>query len=74
MYGALVLLGYAEWSSPWISPLCMGLAIGTKQIAWFFLPLLLRSAPLRLAGNPAAGRHHGGDLSGDERTLHCRVA
>lgn len=38
IYGLFVMLGYAEWSSPWISPLAMGVAAGTKQLAWFFLP------------------------------------
>jgi uncharacterized membrane protein len=38
IYGLFLMLGYAEWSSPWISPLAMGVAAGTKQLAWFFLP------------------------------------
>jgi uncharacterized membrane protein len=32
------MIGYAEWSAPWLSPLAMGFAAGTKQLAWFFLP------------------------------------
>lgn len=38
LYGIFLLLAYAEWASPWLSPLSMGLAVGTKQLAWFFLP------------------------------------
>lgn len=38
IYGLFLMLGYAEWASPWVSPLAMGVAAGTKQLAWFFLP------------------------------------
>ncbi len=38
IYGLFLMLGYAEWATPWVSPLAMGVAVGTKQLAWFFLP------------------------------------
>jgi uncharacterized membrane protein len=38
IYGLFLMLGYAEWASPWISPLAVGVAAGTKQLTWFFLP------------------------------------
>lgn len=41
IYGLFLMVGYAEWASPWVSPLSMGLAAATKQIAWFFLPFYL---------------------------------
>ena len=41
LYGLFLMLALAEWSTPWVSPLAMGVAIGTKQLAWFFLPFYL---------------------------------
>lgn len=41
IYGLFLMLGFAEWTAPRVSPLCMGLAIGTKQISWFFIPFYL---------------------------------
>jgi hypothetical protein len=41
IYGCFLLLGLAEWRSIWKSSLAMGMAVGTKQIAWFFLPFYL---------------------------------
>jgi len=41
IYALFLMVGYAEWTSPWLSPLTMGLAIGTKQLAWFFVPFYL---------------------------------
>jgi hypothetical protein len=38
LYGLALMIGYAEWTTPWLSPLAMGFAAGTKQLAWFFLP------------------------------------
>lgn len=38
IYGFFLLLSLAEWRSPWVSPLAMGTAAGTKQLSWFFLP------------------------------------
>jgi hypothetical protein len=38
IYGLFLMLGLAEWSTPWLSPFSMGLASGTKQLTWFFLP------------------------------------
>lgn len=51
IYGLFLLLAYAEWDTPWLSPIMMGLAIGTKQLAWFFVPfyllLVLRTLGMR---------------------------
>lgn len=41
LYGLLLLIGYAEWRRRWVSPLALGLAIATKQLAWFFLPFYI---------------------------------
>jgi hypothetical protein len=41
IYGLLLLIGYAEWRRPWTSPLAMGLAVATRQMAWFFVPFYL---------------------------------
>lgn len=38
IYGLFLLIGYAEWTNRRVSPIFMGLAIATKQLAWFFLP------------------------------------
>jgi len=38
LYGLPLLIGYAEWRRSRVSPLAMGVAAGTKQLAWFFLP------------------------------------
>lgn len=41
LYALFLMVGYAEWTTPWLSPLAMGIAVATKQLAWFFLPLYL---------------------------------
>lgn len=41
LYGLFLMLGYAEWATPWLSPLALGIAVGTKQLAWFFVPFYL---------------------------------
>lgn len=41
MYGLFLLLALTEWASGWKSPLALGLAVATKQLAWFFLPFYL---------------------------------
>lgn len=41
IYGLLLLIGYAEWRKRSVSPLFLGLAVGTKQLAWFFVPFYL---------------------------------
>ncbi|HZU13605.1 MAG TPA: hypothetical protein VFB58_12265 [Chloroflexota bacterium] len=41
LYGLFLMIGYAEWATPWISPTFIGIAAGTKQIAWFFVPFYL---------------------------------
>jgi uncharacterized membrane protein len=41
IYGLFLLIGFAEWRSRRVSPLFMGLAVATKQLAWFFLPFYL---------------------------------
>jgi hypothetical protein len=59
MYGFFLLLGLAEWRSPWLSPIAMGVAVGTKQLAWFFLPfyvlLIAREYGLREAARRSGG-------------------
>lgn len=54
LYGVFLMLAFGEWSSPWVSPLAMGVAVGTKQLAWFFMPLyfilLVRQYGWREAG------------------------
>jgi uncharacterized membrane protein len=56
IYGLFLLLGYAEWESPWLSPLMMGLAVGTKQLAWFFVPFYLLLVLRRLGAKDALRR------------------
>lgn len=41
LYGLFLMIGYAEWRKRWLSPLSMGLAVATKQLAWFFVPFYL---------------------------------
>lgn len=41
IYGLFLMVGFAEWASPRLSPAFMGIAIGTKQLAWFFAPFYL---------------------------------
>lgn len=41
LYGLALLVGYAEWNRSRLSPLCMGVAMAIKQLAWFFLPFYL---------------------------------
>lgn len=38
IYGFFLMVGYGEWRRRWTSSTAMGLAVGTKQLAWFFLP------------------------------------
>lgn len=38
IYGLFLMIGYAEWRKRHLSPVCMGIAIATKQLAWFFVP------------------------------------
>jgi hypothetical protein len=53
LYGLFLMLGFAEWGRSRTSPILMGLAAGTKQLAWFFLPfyviLIVRRFGLREA-------------------------
>ncbi len=56
IYGLFLLIGYAEWPSMWLSPACMGLAIGTKQLAWFFVPLYLVLIASRLGWRESVRR------------------
>ncbi len=53
LYGLFLMLGFAEWGRSRVSPLFMGLAAATKQLAWFFLPfyfiLIMRRFGLREA-------------------------
>src|SRR5207245_1520366 len=41
IYAFFLMVGYAEWASPRLSPAFMGIAIGVKQLAWFFVPFYL---------------------------------
>jgi uncharacterized membrane protein len=41
LYGLFLMLGLAEWGRSRTSPIFMGLAMATKQLAWFFLPFYL---------------------------------
>jgi hypothetical protein len=41
LYGLFLMLGFAEWGRSRTSPIFMGLAVATKQLAWFFLPFYL---------------------------------
>jgi hypothetical protein len=50
------MLGYAEWATPWVSPLAMGVAVGTKQLAWFFLPFYFLLVARELGWREAARR------------------
>ncbi|GAC1467977.1 MAG: hypothetical protein PVSMB7_15270 [Chloroflexota bacterium] len=56
LYGLFLLIGFAEWPALWISPLAMGLAIGTKQLAWFFVPLYLALILTKFGWRQAARR------------------
>ena len=38
LYGVFLMVGFAEWPRPWLSPLTLGIAVAIKQLAWFFLP------------------------------------
>jgi hypothetical protein len=53
LYGLFLMLGFAEWGRSRTSPILMGLAAATKQLAWFFLPfyviLIVRRFGLREA-------------------------
>jgi uncharacterized membrane protein len=56
MYALFLMIGYAEWTSPWLSPIFLGLAIGTKQLAWFFVPFYLLLALRRFGWKDVARR------------------
>lgn len=56
IYGLFLMLGYAEWTAPWVSPLAMGVAVGTKQLAWFFLPFYFLLIARELGWREAARR------------------
>lgn len=56
IYGLFLMLGYAEWSTPWVSPLAMGIAAGTKQLTWFFLPFYVLLIAHQLGWREAARR------------------
>jgi hypothetical protein len=56
MYGFFMLIGLAEWRRRWTSPLAMGLAVATKQLAWFFLPFYLILVARRLGLREALRR------------------
>ncbi|MBV9281054.1 MAG: DUF2029 domain-containing protein [Chloroflexi bacterium] len=56
IYGLMLMIGYAEWRRRWTSPLAMGLATATKQLAWFFLPFYLLLVIRRFGWREAARR------------------
>jgi uncharacterized membrane protein len=56
LYGVALMIGYAEWTTPWLSPLAIGLAAGTKQLAWFFLPFYLVLVAQKLGWREALRR------------------
>ena len=56
LYGLFLLIAYAEWPTPWVSPFAMGLALGTKQLAWFFLPFYLALVVRHFGWRQAARR------------------
>lgn len=56
LYGFFLMVGYAEWSTPWLSPLSMGVAAGTKQLAWFFVPFYLVVVAREMGWREAARR------------------
>lgn len=62
IYGLFLLLAYAEWETPWLSPIMLGLAVATKQLAWFFVPFYLLLI-LRRSGRADALRR-GGVIAG----------
>jgi uncharacterized membrane protein len=42
LYFPFLLLAWVLWKkNMWLSALCMGIAVATKQVAWFFLPFYL---------------------------------
>ena len=42
LYFPFLLLGWVLWRrNLWLSAICMGIAMATKQVAWFFLPFYL---------------------------------
>lgn len=42
LYFPFLLLAWALWrKNMWLSALCMGVAVATKQLAWFFLPFYI---------------------------------
>ncbi|MGH2442275.1 MAG: hypothetical protein ACRDFX_03805 [Chloroflexota bacterium] len=38
LYALFLMVALAEWPSSRVSPIAMGLAVATKQLAWFFAP------------------------------------
>jgi hypothetical protein len=42
LYFPFLLLGFVLWrKNLWVSAVCMGVAMATKQLAWFFLPFYI---------------------------------
>jgi hypothetical protein len=41
VYGLFLMIGLAEWGRRNTSPILMGIAAATKQLAWFFLPFYI---------------------------------
>jgi hypothetical protein len=56
LYGLFLMLGFAEWGRSRTSPVLMGLAAATKQLAWFFLPFYVILIARRFGLREAARR------------------
>jgi hypothetical protein len=56
IYALFLMLALAEWPSRWLSPVALGLAVSTKQLAWFFLPFYFVFIALRFGPREALRR------------------
>jgi uncharacterized membrane protein len=56
LYGLFLMVGLAEWRRSIASPICMGIAAATKQLAWFFLPFYLVLVAQKLGWREALRR------------------
>jgi hypothetical protein len=56
LYGIFLMVGVAEWTTPWLSPSMMGIAIGTKQLAWFVAPFYVLLVAREFGWREAARR------------------
>lgn len=56
IYALFLMIGLAEWPRRRVSPLAMGLAVATKQLAWFFAPFYLILVVRKLGWREGARR------------------